>query len=101
MSSLAFTRHACQRMQQRGLKVADVDIIFEYGTQVDDARVMLTDHDAAQAIRARKHEIAILERLKGKTLVIDGDSLITAYHADGRQDRRGGKLKSRRRYQTK
>ena len=41
---------------------------------------MLTNRDAAELIRARKREIADIERLAGKVLVIAEGQLVTAYH---------------------
>ena len=48
---------------------------------------LLTDKDAARAIRKRKQEIQQLERLRGSQVIVEGETLITLYHATQRTRR--------------
>lgn len=81
MIKLYITKHGRARMRQRGLRKTDPELILEYGTEIGQDRIMLRERDADKAIRSRKREIAILERLKNKVVVVSDGRLITAYHA--------------------
>lgn len=91
MTELSLTRHAEARMRQRGYKDEDVDLVFRVGTRVADDAFLLTDKDAARAIRKRKQEIQQLERLRGSQVIIEGATLITLYHTTMRPRRRNRK----------
>lgn len=80
MTSVLVTRHAHARLSKRGIREADVDLVLTHGTEVGQDRIMLMAKDAANLIRARKREIAKIERLTGKVLVVSDGHLITAYH---------------------
>lgn len=77
---IAITRHGEARLSQRGIRKSDLDILLTHGTETGPERIMLRKHDAAQAIRDFKRQIAVLERLSGKEVVIADGQLITAYH---------------------
>ena len=81
MTELTLTHHAQARMRQRGFKEEDADLIFRVGTRVADDAFLLTDKDAACAIRKCKQEIQQLERLRGSKVIVEGETLITLYHA--------------------
>lgn len=81
MTELSFTHHAQARMRQRGFREEDADLVFRIGTRVADDAFLLTDKDAARAIRKRKQEIQQLERLRGSKVIVEGETLITLYHA--------------------
>ena len=91
MTELSLTRHAETRMRQRGYKDEDVDLVFRVGTRVADDAFLLTDKDAARAIRKRKQEIQQLERLRGSQVIVEGETLITLYHTTMRKRRRNRK----------
>lgn len=91
MTELSLTRHAETRMRQRGYKDEDVDLVFRVGTRVADDAFLLTDKDAARAIRKRKQEIQQLERLRGSQVIVEGETLITLYHTTIRPRRRNRK----------
>ena len=79
-TSIAITRHGQTRMAQRGIRSTDLDILLAYGAETGPDRIMLTKKDTAKAIRSLKRQIATLERLAGKEVVLTGGCLITAYH---------------------
>jgi hypothetical protein len=81
MHDVRFTRHAEVRMQQRGFRKTDIDLVLSVATQVADDAYFLTDQDAAREIEQRKREIQQLERLRGSKVIVEGDTLITLYHA--------------------
>ncbi|MCR9157075.1 MAG: DUF4258 domain-containing protein [Rhodobacteraceae bacterium] len=81
MLHVDFTHHARERLQQRGFRRADVDLVLEAASEIQPKVYVLTDQDAAREIKRRKQEIQHLERLRGATLVIDEGRLITMYHA--------------------
>jgi hypothetical protein len=84
MQHVDFTKHAQDRLQQRGFRKADIDLILEAASEIGPKIYVLTNQDAAQEIQQRKREIQTLERLRGATLVIEEGRLITMYH--GRDD---------------
>ena len=81
MERIMCSNHATQRMQQRGIRERDVDLVLNCGTQIDNVSVLLSDKDAAREIERRKHEIQALERLRGCKVVIIEGVVVTCYHA--------------------
>ena len=57
-------------LSQRGIRETDLDLVLAHGTEIGRDRIMLMARDAAKLIRARKQEIAKIERLTGKVLVV-------------------------------
>jgi len=72
-------------MQQRAFRYPDIDLVMNCGTQFDEASVLLSDQDAAREIALRKHEIQVLERLRGSMVVIREGTVVTCYHGRDRQ----------------
>jgi hypothetical protein len=95
MLDLRLTHHAEVRMRQRGFRKADVELVFSVATRIADDAFFLTDEDAAREIVQRKREIQQLERLRGSKIIVEGDALVTLYHAAVTLRRSGG-MKSRR-----
>lgn len=79
MNDLIYSQHARTRMQQRGIRKADIPIILEYGTQIDDETYLMCNRDAAREIETRKREIQTLSRLVNRKVVIRNGRVITAY----------------------
>lgn len=79
--------HAMIRMSQRGFRTRDVDLFLECGTKVSDG-YFLRDRDVTTAILQRQKEIERLERLRGKVLIADGDTVVTAYKPSRKRERR-------------
>lgn len=78
---MTLSRHAQERMQQRGLSPEDLGLVRTFGQMVDDGYVMTN-----KALEARKKallkELQRLERLRGMA-VIELDSVtVTAFRAD-------------------
>jgi hypothetical protein len=74
------TRHALIRTAQRALDTEDVDLMMCMGTEVEGGYfVREKDFQALehQLKRLRDHA----RRLVGKRLVVNGDRVVTAYHA--------------------
>ena len=80
MISLHITRHAEIRMSQRGIRNSDLDVLLAHGTEIGQDKLMLRTRDAEKAIGNLKKEIAKIQRLTGKVMVVSGDTLITTYH---------------------
>ncbi len=82
------TFHAEKRLQQRGFKKGDVDLITRFGTKLSDREAdlfWLRSKDVGKAVRQLKRTIQTLERLSGSAVVLgNGPEVITAYHADKR-----------------
>jgi len=79
------SEHARQRLRQRGIKEARIDLVMRYGTPVDGGAFMLRKADAEREIVARKGEIAALEKLRDCKVVIADGVLVTAYRPVGRK----------------
>ena len=82
------TRHAQDRMRQRGLRDPDIQLVLECGTQAPHGRVMLRDRDVDREIRECKRRIQRLERLRRVVVVCEDRSVVTCYHAHGPTGRR-------------
>ncbi len=74
-------RHAEKRFNQRGLRNTDVELVLDSASRVAPDAYLLTNRDVEREISRRKQEIQRLEKLRGTKLVVDGDTLITAYHS--------------------
>ena len=82
MTALTITRHGETRMSQRGIREIDLDVLLAHGTEIGRGRIMLKKRDAAKVIQNLKKQIANIERLTDKVLVVTGGHLITAYHQE-------------------
>lgn len=74
------THHALVRMSQRGITDGDVELIRCIGTEVEGG-YFVREKDFQAFDRELKQLREHARRLVGKRLVVDGEQLITAYHA--------------------
>lgn len=88
MNDLIYSQHARTRMQQRGIRKADIPIILAYGTQIDDETYLMCNRDAAREIETRKREIQALSRLVNRKVVIRDGRVITAYPSNSADQKR-------------
>lgn len=72
------SEHAEERIQGRGLRKTDVEVILAYGSPKGDA-VLLTERDAAEAIGELHRQIAQLERLKGAAVFLADQEIVSVY----------------------
>ena len=82
------THHAVKRMNQRGIRNPDIDLLLASADQVAPDAYLMTDVITDQEIERRKREIQQLERLRGKTFIVEGAAVVTAYHAQRRDQKR-------------
>ena len=80
MNPLHLTAHAVKRMAQRGLAGDDVELIRWIGTEVKGG-YLVREKDFQALDRELKQLRDQARRLVGKRLVLEGDRLVTAYHA--------------------
>lgn len=76
---LHVSEHSRIRMKQRGLRPEDVDFIVRHGTRCGDKQY-LSRSDVNWLINEAKQTIARASRLKGKTVVVSDDTIVTVYH---------------------
>lgn len=88
MGRISVSRHAEARMQQRGMRENDVELLLENGTMFGSDVCFLSIRDADCAIRKRKREIQALERLINHKLVIGGDCIVTCYRSSRRDQKK-------------
>lgn len=117
MSALVLSRHAEARMRQRGMRPSDLELVWRYGSAIgdDDYEVYLLKHKDAQReidrlngeIRCQtrsqghsarmdrererhclKREIHVLERLRGRKLVVADGTVVTCYRSNRRDRKR-------------
>ena len=88
MLALEISHHAEQRLRQRGIPQAQLKLVLQCGTQVDEGGYFFSDADVDAAIAERKREIQSLEKVRGCKIVLDGDTVVTAYRPDRRKRKR-------------
>lgn len=97
--NLDLTSHGRARMAQRAILPEDVELVVALGVEVADGYLM-----TEKACRARQHElrrqIAHLDRLAGKRVILAGDRVVTAYHATRKRARRLIRRAERRNLET-
>jgi hypothetical protein len=87
MAISQLTRHAIQRMGQRGFQEDDLELIQLIGTEVESGVIVLNrDYLAAEHELKRLQER--IRRLVGKRLVVADGRVITAYRASKATERR-------------
>lgn len=81
------TAHATVRMSQRGITNDAIELIMWIGTAVEDG-YLVREKDFQSFDRDLKRLRDHARRLVGKRLVVDGNRLVTAYHAVPSKKRR-------------
>ena len=87
------TKHGQMRVQQRGYRNADMELVMQYGTDLSRKRgkygYMLTNQDVQQSVESFKRKIQKLERLKGTYMVVgERNELITTFRPNKKQSKR-------------
>lgn len=106
MISLQTSRHGQARLQQRAFRGNDHELIYLLGVHINDQEIFMPKRVVEYEIHIRrkkitainrrtnaatypsihddiselKREIHQLERIRNKKIVVDGTTLITAYH---------------------
>lgn len=81
------SKHAEKRMNQRGLRKEDLTLLLEIGEQVAPDAYLVTN-EIANRLRAQlRQALQQIDRLQGKTLIVEGETIVTGYHA-GRDDQK-------------
>ena len=114
MNAIVLSRHAETRMRQRGMRPCDLELIYRYGTAIGSDIWFLKDKDVRREtrrlnreirqlrqaqgspaslnlqreIRRRKRDIQVLERLRGRKLVVANDTAVTCYRSSRRDRKR-------------
>jgi activator of HSP90 ATPase len=73
-------------MAQRGIQADDIELIMTFGTEVHEG-FLVRDKDIQEIERVLKRLVQRLQRVRGKRIVTREDTLVTAFHARGRQAR--------------
>lgn len=77
------TKHIEKRMSQRGISQAMLDLVLRYGEEGRAGRVFLNRKSVSQVLKDYRNLMRILDK-GGVEVVVEGDSLITAYNHQGR-----------------
>jgi hypothetical protein len=80
MKALHLTAHGAVRIAQRGITGDQVELIRRIGTEVEGG-YLVREKDFQALDRELKQLRDQVRRLVGKRLVLEGDRLVTAYHA--------------------
>jgi len=80
MKRFDITRHATVRLAQRGLSMADAEMIVKFGTEVEDGFIFL-GKNCADLEGELKAALQQVRHLRGKRVVLEDGHLVTAYHA--------------------
>ena len=87
MNEVTYSKHAETRMQQRGLRPADLELILKHGSRLGEEVYFLSGKDVTERVNQLKAEIQCLERLNGKKLVLVNDVLVTCYSSSKRNQK--------------
>ena len=80
------TKHVRTRCQQRGIKEADLALIYRYGTETNKG-LILTRKDVAVVEREVKKLINRLSKLQNTFVAMDGETMMTVFRATKQQCR--------------
>lgn len=78
MGAVELSKHAAERVRQRGYRERDIDLVLEHGQPVPNG-VLLTARDVARAEAELKRKLARLERLKGTFIAVKGETVLSVY----------------------
>ena len=81
-SETRITRHAHQRMGERGITREMVDIVLTYGTPRHDSKVILEYKEVQDLIFKMRQDIKVLEKISDKVdlvVVAKNNAVITTY----------------------
>ena len=84
---LNLSKHAEERVQQRGFKPSDLELIFEYGTHTNESTV-LRKKDVEEAASRLKHDINRLYRLAGSAVIVQDNTILSIYRPSKAKRRR-------------
>lgn len=85
--ALELTDHAALRLAQRGFRSGDLEWVMAIGSEVEGG-FLVKEKDFLAVEHAVKRRLQRLRQLVGKRVVIEGDSIVTAYHAKPEKARR-------------
>ncbi|GBG01583.1 hypothetical protein AZSI13_09100 [Azospira sp. I13] len=79
---MQFTRHAHQRMTQRGITRSMIDLVLEFG-EVEQDKAILDKKHAQQLIRELEEKLRTAKKIldKGGCVVVEADNaILTTYN---------------------
>jgi hypothetical protein len=77
--NISLTRHAMQRLSQRGFRPSTVETIFLNGMNIGDQEYIMTAREIDMLRKELKAQLQALDKLHNRKLVIEGDTVITGY----------------------
>jgi len=84
---MKISNHAFTRIQQRGMRPPDIDLIFYFGTETSEG-YLLNRKDVQTAVADLKKLISRLERLSGAAIYTAEDIVKTSFRPTKKQRRR-------------
>ncbi|MGH0038284.1 MAG: hypothetical protein ACQGVK_24900 [Myxococcota bacterium] len=78
MGGVEISKHAAERVRQRGYRERDLDLVMEYG-QVVQSGYLLAGRDVARAEAELKRKLARLQRLKGTFVAVKEATVLSVY----------------------
>lgn len=80
---MELSKHAMDRIRQRGISTADLDVILKYGRESfapgGAVKYFFGKNEYRYALNDREERVDVLDRLKGCTMVVIEGTVITAY----------------------
>jgi hypothetical protein len=81
------TKHAQTRLRQRGFTDLMIEVIENFGccqrAPGGTEKIFFGKKEAIQLLHDLKRVIQVLDKIRAGTLIVDGDSIITAYKQSG------------------
>jgi len=81
---MTFSSHAEARCSQRGISKQSLQLVYRYGEERRRGgaiEMLITDRAAADAISELKNEIKLIEKMKNKSFIVEGETVITTFHS--------------------
>lgn len=88
MTSLCHSHHAEVRSNQRGIRPSDIELIIQYGTEVEAGVFFMSRQATERASRRKEQKSQVFDRITSKLVVVENDTVVTCYHPGQRKVKR-------------
>ncbi len=77
--NISLSRHATQRLSQRGFRQSMIETIFLNGREIGDGGYTMTTREIDMLRMELKAQLQVLDKLHNRKLVIEENTVVTGY----------------------